>query len=109
MIVLILTAYIGKIKWFSKWHRYPLRAYADGIAITGSNLGTTYKVNAGSDTGTGKAGVDLSIVSRYGTITANAFKICDGAGNNCGQSPGGLTVQSTRKMRHCILLQRWFV
>ena len=71
-----------------------LRAYADSIAITGSNLGTTYKINAGSDTGTGKAGVDLSIVSRYGTITADAFKICDGAGNNCGQSPGGLTVQS---------------
>jgi hypothetical protein len=43
---------------------------------------------------TGKAGVDLSIVSRYGTITAKEFKICDGAGNNCGQSPGGLTVQS---------------
>lgn len=73
-----------------------LRAYADSIAITGSNLGTTYKINAGSDTGTGKAGVDLSIVSRYGTITADAFKICDAAGNNCGQSPFGLTVQSTK-------------
>lgn len=73
-----------------------LRAYADGIAITGSNLGTTYKINAGSDTGTGKAGVDLSIVSRYGTITADAFKICDAEGNNCGQSPFGLTVQSTK-------------
>lgn len=71
-----------------------LRAYADGIAITGSNLGTTYKVNAGTDTGTGKAGLDLSIALRYGTIAAKEFKICDGAGNNCGQSPGGLTVQS---------------
>ena len=73
-----------------------LRAYADGIAITGSNLGTTYKINAGSDTGTGKAGVDLSIVSRYGTIAADAFKICDNTGANCGQSPFGLTVQSTK-------------
>ncbi|MEJ5206373.1 DUF6160 family protein [Acinetobacter junii] len=71
-----------------------LRAYADGVSITGNNLGTTYKVNAGSDAATGKAGVDLSIVSRYGTISAKEFKICDGAGNNCGQSPGGLTVQS---------------
>ena len=71
-----------------------LRAYADGVSITGNNLGTTYKVNAGSDAATGKAGVDLSIVSRYGTISAKEFKICDGAGNNCGDSPGGLTVQS---------------
>lgn len=71
-----------------------LRAYADGISITGSNLGTTYKVNAGADTSTGKAGLDLSIVSRYGTIAAKEFKICDSAGNNCGQSPGGITVQS---------------
>lgn len=72
-----------------------LRAYADGVSITGNNLGTTYKVNAGSDAATGKAGVDLSIVSRYGTISAKEFKICDGAGNNCGSSLGGLTVQST--------------
>ena len=71
-----------------------LRAYADGVSITGNNLGTTYKVNAGSDAATGKAGLDLSIVSRYGTISAKEFKICDGAGNNCGQSPGSLTVQS---------------
>ena len=71
-----------------------LRAYADGVSITGNNLGTTYKVNAGSDAATGKAGVDLSIVSRYGTISAKEFKICDGAGDNCGDSPGGLTVQS---------------
>lgn len=71
-----------------------LRAYADGVSITGNNLGTTYKVNVGSDAATGKAGVDLSIVSRYGTISAKEFKICDGAGNNCGDSPGGLTVQS---------------
>ena len=73
-----------------------LRAYADGVSITGNNLGTTYKVNAGSDTATGKAGVDLSIVSRYGTISADAFKICDNTGSNCGQSPFGLTVQSTK-------------
>ena len=73
-----------------------LRAYADGVSITGNNLGTTYKVNAGSDTATGKAGVDLSIVSRYGTIAADAFKICDNTGANCGQSPFGLTVQSTK-------------
>lgn len=77
-----------------------LRAYADGISITKNSptdhIGTTYKINAGSDTGTGKAGVDLSIVSRYGTITADAFKICDNTGANCGQSPFGLTVQSTK-------------
>ena len=77
-----------------------LRAYADGISITKNSptdhIGTTFKINAGSDTGTGKAGVDLSIVSRYGTIAADAFKICDAAGNNCGQSPFGLTVQSTK-------------
>ena len=73
-----------------------LRAYADGVSITGNNLGTTYKVNAGSDTATGKAGVDLSIVSRYGTIAADAFKICDNTGAICGQSPFGLTVQSTK-------------
>jgi hypothetical protein len=63
-----------------------LRAYADGISITKNSptdhIGTTYKINAGSDTGTGKAGVDLSIVSRYGTITADAFKICDNTGAN---------------------------
>lgn len=78
----------------------PLRAYADGISITknspSDHIGTTYKINAGSDTGTGKAGVDLSIVSRYGTIAADAFKICDSTGGNCGQSPFGLTVQSTK-------------
>ena len=73
-----------------------LRAYADGVSITGNNLGTTYRVNAGSDAATGKAGVDLSIVSRYGTIAADAFKICDNTGANCGQSPFGLTVQSTK-------------
>ncbi len=77
-----------------------LRAYADGISITKNSptdhIGITYKINAGSDTGTGKAGVDLSIVSRYGTITADAFKICDNTGANCGQSPFGLTVQSTK-------------
>ena len=77
-----------------------LRAYADGVSITKNSptdhIGTTYKINAGSDTGTGKAGVDLSIVSRYGTIAADAFKICDNTGANCGQSPFGLTVQSTK-------------
>ena len=77
-----------------------LRAYADGISITknspSDHIGATYKINAGTDTGTGKAGVDLSIVSRYGTIAANAFKICDSTGGNCGQSPFGLTVQSTK-------------
>lgn len=77
-----------------------LRAYADGISITKNSptdhIGTTYKINAGSDTGTGKAGVDLSIVSRYGTIAADAFKICDNTGANCGQSPFGLAVQSTK-------------
>ena len=77
-----------------------LRAYADGISITKNSptdhIGTTFKINAGSDTGTGKAGVDLSIVSRYGTIAADAFKICDNTGANCGQSPFGLTVQSTK-------------
>lgn len=72
-----------------------VRAYANNIAITGSNLGTTYKINAGSDTGTGKAGLDFSIESRYGTVSADSFALCDGAGNNCGDSIGGLTVQST--------------
>ena len=46
-------------------------------------LAQRIKINAGSDTGTGKAGVDLSIVSRYGTIhAADAFKICDNTGAN---------------------------
>jgi hypothetical protein len=72
-----------------------VRAYANNIAITGSNLGTTYKINAGSHTGTGKAGLDFSIESRYGTVSADSFALCDGAGDNCGDSIGGLTVQST--------------
>lgn len=70
-----------------------LRGYADGIKISGNNLGTTYQINSGSDSA-GKAGLDFRIDSRYGTISANSFKICDDAGNNCGNSIGGLTIQS---------------
>lgn len=69
-----------------------LRAYADNVSITGTNLGTTYSIKTVSDTG--KVGLDLGVVSRYGTITAKEFRVCDNLGANCGQSPGGLTIQS---------------
>ena len=70
-----------------------LRGYADGISVTGTNLGTTYKINAGSSA-TNKAGMDFKIESRYGTIKADSFKICDAAGTGCGDSIGGLAIQS---------------
>ena len=71
-----------------------LRGYANNVSITGSNLGTSYQLQATTD-GAGNAGIDLRINSRYGTIAAESFNLCDGAGNNCGLSLGGLTIQST--------------
>lgn len=71
-----------------------LRGYANNISITGNNLGTTYQVETVSN-GAGQAGIDLQINSRYGTIAAESFNICDGNGANCGATLGGLTVQST--------------
>lgn len=70
-----------------------LRGYADGVSITGADLGTTYKINAGSSAAN-KAGMDFKIESRYGTIKADSFKICDAAGTGCGDSIGGLAIQS---------------
>ncbi len=70
-----------------------LRGYADGVSITGTNLGTTYKINTGSSA-TNKAGIDLKIESRYGTIKADSFRVCDAAGTDCGDSIGGLAIQS---------------
>lgn len=70
-----------------------LRGYADGVSVTGTNLGTTYKINAGSSAAN-KAGMDFKIESRYGTIKADSFKICDAAGTGCGDSIGGLAIQS---------------
>lgn len=71
-----------------------LRAYAEGIAVTGSDLGTTYEIQTGTNP-EGNVGIDLNIKSRYGTISADDFKICDDLGN-CDPSIGGLTVQSTK-------------
>jgi len=71
-----------------------LRGYANNISITGSNLGTTFNVDVNS-TGPNQAGIDLAVNSRYGTIAAESFNICDGNGANCGASLGGLTIQST--------------
>lgn len=71
-----------------------LRGYANDISITGSNLGTTIKIDVNS-TGADQAGIDLEVSSRYGTIAADSFNICDGNGANCGSSLGGLTIQST--------------
>lgn len=71
-----------------------LRGYANNVSITGNNLGTTYQIETVSN-GAGQAGIDLQINSRYGTIAAESFNICDGNGANCGASFGGLTVQST--------------
>ena len=71
-----------------------LRGYANNISITGTNLGTTFNVDVNS-TGPNQAGIDLAVNSRYGTIAAESFNICDGNGTNCGASFGGLTIQST--------------
>ena len=71
-----------------------LRGYANKLSITGAGLGATIKVDVNS-TGVNQAGIDLEISSRYGTIAAQSFNICDGAGANCGDSLGGLTIQST--------------
>lgn len=71
-----------------------LRGYANNISITGSNLGTEIKIDVNS-TGANQAGIDLEVSSRYGTIAAESFNICDGTGANCGDSLGGLTIQST--------------
>lgn len=72
-----------------------LRGYANDISITGSNLGTSYQIETFSN-GVDGAGVDLQINSRYGTISAGSFNLCDGNGANCGLSLGSLTVQSTQ-------------
>lgn len=70
-----------------------LRGYADGVSVTGANLGTTYSINAGSS-GT-KTGLDFNLTSRYGTIKADSFKICDNTGSCTGvETMGGLTLQS---------------
>lgn len=80
-----------------------LRAYAEKLSITktnpGDTLGTTYRINTG--TSGGKAGLDLQIKSRYGTITTDAFRLCNGTGVDCGDAIigdiggiGGLTIQS---------------
>lgn len=71
-----------------------LRGYANNISITGADLGATVKLDVNS-TGVNQAGIDLEVSSRYGTIAAESFNICDGAGANCGASLGGLTIQST--------------
>lgn len=102
------TLHMDKLYWEDKAGRAAgstdptLRAYAEGINITGSNLGTTYEIQTGTSSETnpsspdfGKVGIDLNIKSRYGTISADDFKICDDLGN-CDPSMGGLTVQSTK-------------
>ena len=71
-----------------------LRGYAEGVKITGDNLGTVYQIQTGTNA-TGQAGIDLKIEARYGTISADSFRICDAAGTSCDTSVGGLTVQST--------------
>lgn len=71
-----------------------LRGYAEEVKITGDNLGTVYQIQTGTNA-TGQAGIDLKIESRYGTISADSFRICDAAGTSCDNSVGGLTVQST--------------
>lgn len=71
-----------------------LRAYAEDINVTGSNLGTTYEIQTGTNPA-GKVGIDLKIESRYGTISAEKFNLCDATGGSCDASVGGLTVQST--------------
>lgn len=71
-----------------------LRGYANNISITGTDLST--KINVGvNPTGVNQAGIDLEVSSRYGTISAESFNICDGNGANCGATLGGLTLQST--------------
>lgn len=70
-----------------------LRGYVNNLTITGSNLGATYKLNAGADAA-GKPSLDFLMDARLGTMSADSFKVCDGAGSNCGSSMGGLTVQS---------------
>ena len=71
-----------------------LRGYAERVKITGDNLGTVYQIQTGTNA-TGQAGIDLKIEARYGTISADSFRICDAAGTSCDTSVGGLTVQST--------------
>lgn len=101
--IYINTAYdslnIDKLYWEDQAGRSSgidtaLRGYTENIAITGSNLGTVYQIQTGTNA-TGQAGIDLKIESRYGTISAEDFRICDAAGGDCGKGIGGLTVQST--------------
>ena len=71
-----------------------LRGYANNISITGTDLAT--KINVGVNaTGVNQAGIDLEVSSRYGTISAESFNICDETGTSCGATLGGLTLQST--------------
>lgn len=75
-----------------------LRNYINDVSITGTNLGSTIKVNVGSD-GT-SPGLDLQVSSRLGTITAKEFKICNGTLlTDCqatDTSMGAVTIQSVQ-------------
>lgn len=69
-----------------------LRGYADGVTITGTGLGSTIKIDAGSNGSS--AGLDFNISSNIGTTVAQSFKVCDATGATCGASMGGVAIQS---------------
>ncbi len=76
-----------------------LRATVNGLKIRdtnandGYNLGTTIKIDAGSNGAT--AGMDFKLSSNPSTISIDSFKICNTAGTPvCGSSLGSMAIQS---------------
>jgi hypothetical protein len=71
-----------------------LRGYAETVAITGTNLVSTLRLDLGKEVATTKAGMNLALSTDLGTVSAQNFRVCDAAGANCGDSLAGLTVQT---------------
>ena len=85
-----------------------LRAQASG-KNTKSNastqaLGTNYRLDVGSNTTTGKAGVDFSMQSSPSLITVNSVKVCNSSAT-CSPTLGQLAIQTTSPLNLALTTQ----
>ena len=97
------SATIGRLFWQDKAGQSDntettLGAYFDSVSLTPTTgvatakLHTTLNLDIGSS---GSAtGVALQSATYFGTLKADSLKICDSTGVTCGDSYGGLAVQS---------------
>lgn len=70
------------------------RLQLDNVTITGTNMSSTIKVNAGSN-GSTKSALDLQMTSTPRLTSAQSVRICDSTGASCGSSVGGYAFELT--------------